>query len=115
MKNHSKFLFAIAVTALACALVPKPAFAADTGKLTVNRSAKFGTKMVLDVYLDGKRVGQLVRGRSYTTSLPAGTHVVKVQASPRKAMNEASKQVTIAAGKDTSLTASWDGQQLSLQ
>jgi len=108
-------LLAVVVTSLACALLPSPAFAAGTGKLTVNLSAKFGTKMVLDVYLDGKRVGQLVRGRSYTASLPAGTHEVKVQASPQKPTSGASKKVTIEAGKDTTLTASWDGQQLSLQ
>jgi len=114
MKNHSKF-FLIIVTALACALIPSPAFAADTGKLTVKRSAKFGKSLVLDVYLDGKRVGQLTLGHSYTTELPAGTHDVKVHVAPQKPLHEASKQVTIQAGKDTTVTASWDGQQLSLE
>jgi hypothetical protein len=71
--------------------------------------------MVLDVYVDGKRVGSLTRGNSYTASLPSGAHDVKVQTSVQKPINEASKQVTIAAGKDTTLTASWDGQKLSLQ
>jgi len=115
MKNHSKFFLAIIVTALACALIPSPAFAADTGKLTVKRSAKFGKSLVLDVYLDGKRVGQLTLGHSYTTELPAGTHDVKVHVAPQKPLHEASKQVTIQAGKDTTVTASWDGQQLSLE
>jgi hypothetical protein len=114
MKN-SKLIITLIITAFACVLVPSPAFAADTGKLTVKRSAKFGKKMILDVYLDGKRVGQLQRGNAYTTSLPAGKHEVKVQASAQKPMNQASKQVTIEAGKDITLTASWDGQQLALQ
>ena len=109
-----KRLLTVFVIALACLVVPSPAFAADTGKLTVKRSAKFG-KSLLDVYLDGKRVGQLQRDRAYTTSLPAGTHEVKVQASTQRPMNQASKQVTIEAGKDTTVTASWDGQQLALR
>lgn len=100
-------------TAFAAALIPSPALAADTGKLIVKRSAKMGKYMVVNVYVDGKRVGQLQRGSSYTTSLPAGTHQVKVRTSA--AMNEPTKQVTIEAGKDTTVTASWDAQQLSLE
>jgi hypothetical protein len=115
MKNNLKFILAIIATALACVLVPHPASAADTGKLTVMRSATFGKKLVLDVYLDGKRVGQLQRGKSYTTSLPAGTHEVKVQASAQKPMNKATKEVRIEAGKDSTVTASWEGQQLVLR
>ena len=115
MKNNLKLILTIIVTALACVLVPSPASAADTGKLTVMRSATFGKKLVLDVYLDGKRVAQLQRGKSYTTSLPAGTHEVKVQASAQKPMNKATKQVTIEAGKDSTVTASWEGQQLVLR
>jgi len=111
---NSKLLAAI-VTALACLLVPSPASAADTGKLTVKRSATFGKKLVLDVYVDGKRAGELQRGTSYTTSLPVGTHEVKVQASAEKPINKATRHVTIEAGKEATLTASWDGQQLVLQ
>ena len=115
MKTHLKLFLAIVVTGLACVLVLSPVAAADTGKLTVMRSATFGKKLVLDVYLDGKRVGQLQRGKSYTASLSAGTHEVKVQASAEKPINKATKQVTIEAGKDSTLTASWDGQQLVLR
>jgi hypothetical protein len=113
--KESKLLISLVVAAFAYILVSSPAFAADTGKLTVKRSAEFGKSLVLDVYLDGKRVGQLQRDRAYTTSLPAGTHEVKVQASTQKPINEASKQVAIQAGKDTTLTASWDGQRLALR
>ena len=115
MKNNLKLILTIIVTALAYVLVQSPASAADTGKLTVMRSAGFGMRVVLDVYLDGKRVGQLQRGNSYTTSLPAGTHEVKVQASTQKPMNKATKQVTIEAGKDSTVTAFWDGQQIVLR
>jgi hypothetical protein len=100
---------------LAGVLVPNPGSATDAGKLTVMRSPTFGKKLVLDVYLDGKRVGQLQRGKSYSTSLPAGTHEVKVQASAEKPINNATKQVTIEAGKDSTVTASWDGQRLVLR
>lgn len=113
--RNSKLPLTVIVIALGCLLVPSPASAADTGTLTVKRSATFGKKLVLDVYLDGKRVGQLQRGKSYTTSLPAGTHEVKVQASAEKPMNKATKKVTIETGKDTTVTASWEGQQLVLQ
>jgi len=115
MKTNLKLIVTIIGTALACVLVPTPGSAAETGKLTVMRSATFGKKLVLDVYLDGKRVGELQRGKSYTTSLPAGTHEVKVQASAEKPINKATKQVTIEAGKDSTVTATWDGQQLVLR
>ena len=115
MENHLKVIFTVVLTTLACVLVPCPAFAADTGKLTVMRSATFGKKLVLDIYLDGKRVAQLQRGKSYSTSLPVGTHEVKVLASAEKPINKATKQVTIEAGKDSTVTASWEGQQLVLR
>ena len=115
MKNRLKRLLSIVVTGLFCVLVPSLVSAADTGKLTVMRSATFGKKLILDVYIDGKRVGQLQRGKSYTTSLWSGTHEVKVQASAEKPINKVTKQVTIEAGKDTTVTASWEGQQLVLR
>jgi hypothetical protein len=115
MKNNLKLILTIFGTAFACVLVPSPGSAADTGKLTVMRSPTFGKKLVLDVYVDGKRVAQLQRDRSYTTSLPAGTHEVKVQASVEKPINKATKQVTIEARKDSTVTASWEGQQLVLR
>jgi hypothetical protein len=100
MKNNLKLILTIIVTALACVLVPSPASAAESGHLTVKRSAKFGAKTVLDVFVDGKRVRHLVRGENYTTSLPVGTHeVVKVRASMHKVMSDATKQVTVEAGK----------------
>ena len=115
MKNNLKLILIIIVTAFACVLVRSPASAADTGKLTVMRSATFGKRVVLNVYLDGKRVGQLQRGKSYTTSLPAGTHEVKVQASSQKPVNKVTKQITIEAGKDSTVTAFWEGQQIVLR
>jgi hypothetical protein len=117
MKIPSKLVLSVIVTALACLLVPSPAFAADTGELTIKRSPKFGAHSVLDVFVDGNRVDQLHRGKSYTASLPAGTHEVKVHSSVKKAMsqNQATKQVTVEAGKTTTLTASWDGGQLVLR
>lgn len=114
MKIPSKLVLSVIVTAFACLLVPSPASAADTGQLTVKRSPKFGASAVLDVFVDGKRVGQVQRGKSYTGSLPAGTHEVSVQASKEKT-SEATKQVTVEAGKTTTLTASREGGQIVLQ
>ena len=111
----SRLLLTVIAVVLACVLVPSPASAAESGHLTVRRSAKFGAKTVLDVFVDGKRVRHLVRGETYTTSLPVGTHDVKVQTSTQKHINQATKQVTIEAGKDATVTASWEGQQLVLQ
>ena len=56
-------------------------------------------------------VGQLQRCAAFSTSLPAATHEVKVQASAQKPMNEANKQVTIGAGKNTTMTASLDASE----
>jgi hypothetical protein len=115
MKYTLKLLLTVIVTALACLLVPSSGCAADSGQLTVKRSANFGAKTGLYVFVDGKRVRSLSRGESYTTSLPVGTHQVKVQASLRKLRNEAAAQVTVEAGKAYRLTASWEGEQLVLK
>ena len=114
MKIQSKLLLSVIVTALACFLIPSPASAADTGQLTVKRSPKFGALAVPDVFVDGKKVAQLQRGKPYTASLPAGAHQVKVQASKEKT-SQATKQVTVEAGKTTTLTASREGGQITLQ
>jgi hypothetical protein len=115
MKYTLKLLLTVIVTALACFLVPSSGSAADSGQLTVKRSPNFGAKTGLYVFVDGKRVRSLARGESYTTSLPVGTHQVKVQASLRKLRNEAAAQVTVEAGKAYRLTASWEGEQLVLK
>jgi hypothetical protein len=42
-------------------------------------------------------------------------HEVKVEASAEKPINKATKQVTIQAGKSSTVTASWEGQRLVLR
>ena len=115
MKYALKPVPTIIVSALACFLVSSPASAADSGQLTVKRSPNFGTKTGLYVFVAGKRVRSLARGETYTTSLPVGTHEVKVQASLRKLKNEATTQITVEAGKSYELTASWNSEQLVLK
>ena len=115
MKRNRKFILTVIGAALVCIFNAISGSAAETGKLTVMRSPTFGKKLVLDVYLDGKRVSQLEHGRSYTVSLSPGTHQVKVHASAEKPINTATGQVTIEAGKESTVTASWDGQRLVLR
>src|SRR4029450_1725123 len=52
--------------------------ARPAGRLIVRRPANFGWNLAFNLAIDGRPVGNVVRGRHYQTWLPAGRHVLTV-------------------------------------
>jgi len=58
------------------------AVAQPGGRLIVLRAPNFGWNLALNLKIDGKTAANLVQGRRYDDSLPAGRHIVTVSAVP---------------------------------
>lgn len=84
MKNTLIFRFAFILTLTAGLLAWAPTMhAAGEGRLVVKRSPKLGNNIIVDMMIDGKKAGSLTYGRSFVTTLPAGSHVLSVLPTPR--------------------------------
>jgi tetratricopeptide (TPR) repeat protein len=65
-----------------------PALSADAaaaqpgGRLVVLRAPSFGWNLAVNLKIDGKTAGNIVQGRRYDESLPAGRHMLTVSAVP---------------------------------
>jgi hypothetical protein len=118
MKMFSKpLLGALVVAALASLFLPHSALSAQagSGQLRLKRSAHFGANLFLDVWIDGKKVQRLGRGHDYTGSLSPGRHEIRAEVSKRLGGNTATTNLMVEAGKSYLLTATWNGQQLTLK
>ena len=58
------------------------AAARSGGRLIVLRAPNFGWNLVLNLQIDGRTVANVVQGRRYDYSVPAGRHVLTVSAVP---------------------------------
>jgi hypothetical protein len=58
------------------------AAARSGGRLIVLRAPNFGWNLVLNLQIDGRTVANVVQGRRYDHSVPAGRHVLTVSAVP---------------------------------
>src|SRR5881227_4428361 len=52
------------------------------GRLIVLRAPNFGWNLALNLQIDGRTAANLVQGRRYDHSLPAGRHVLTVSSVP---------------------------------
>ena len=84
MKNPLMFrlVFGLSLTAALLAWSPST-HAAGEGRLIIKRSPKLGTNIIVDMMIDGKKAGSLTYGRTFQTTLPAGSHVLSVLPTPR--------------------------------
>ena len=87
----------------------------STAHLTVQRGAKFGTRSILSVMVDGARVASVTEGQSYNGTLTPGQHVISVSASGPERFTAPTKTIMAEAGQTYTLTAVWQGKQLVLQ
>jgi hypothetical protein len=79
------------------------------GRLTIDRAPNFGWNLGFNLQIDGRPVTTLVQGRSYSTWLPAGPHVLTVHKVPGVGYNEpTSTTVNIQPGADHLYVAMWD-------
>jgi predicted small secreted protein len=128
MKKFNYLGFSLLAVALVCATLtgcetsnttsgsaataaPNP----NGGRLVINRAANLGTDLTLYVSIDGKQVGQLPEGQSYSGSMSPGPHVVSCIVQPnRQALNPTQKRVSVAKGQTYTFTAMWKAEKLVL-
>jgi hypothetical protein len=86
------------------------------GRLTIDRAANFGWNLGVNVQIDGRPVGALAQGRSYSTWLSAGPHVLTVYKVPALGFTApTSTTVNIQPGAEHLYVAMWDSNLVYLQ
>jgi hypothetical protein len=109
------FAFAGCQTSNSAAGTSMAATSKNAGHLTVRRAAKFGSRMALNVSIDGAQVALLGQGQSYNGTLSAGEHVISVNVTPSQARGgTATKRLTVEAGQTYSFTATWTNGRVAL-
>jgi hypothetical protein len=79
------------------------------GRLTIDRVPNFGWNLGFNLQIDGRSATTLVQGRSYSTWLSAGPHVLTVLKVPAVGYTEpTSTTVNIEPGADHLYVAVWD-------
>ena len=90
-------------------------FAAQGGRLMVNRVANFGDRVSLSVSVDGKEVARLVEGHSYDGFVAPGRHLISATVVPNLVYSPVwQKQINVQSGQTYSFTAVWQGQTMVL-
>ena len=86
------------------------------GHLVVSRSPNFGWNLAFNLEIDGRSVGDVVRGRQYHGWLPAGQHVLTVRKVPYVGyVAPSSTTVNIQPGGEHLYQAVWDSNLVYLQ
>ena len=88
---------------------------ADSGRLVIRRVANIGTIAVVNISVDGKRVGSISRSQTYNAPLSAGPHVVTATlTSSNTEVPPIQKSINVQSGQTYNFTASWKRGALSL-
>ena len=100
-------------TAADGAVAPK---AKGIARLIVQRTPNFGTNLVVQLSIDGKRVANIPRNQHYGGILSPGRHTLKVLAIPNtQSRRPASIRIAVQPGKSYVYTAMWDRDRLILR
>jgi hypothetical protein len=95
---------------------PTPAGGRTPARLIVQRSANFGTNLVVRLVVDGKRVADIPRNQHYGGLLPPGRHTIVVLSLPNIEFRRPTSIVlTAKPGKVYIFTAAWDSDRLVLR
>jgi hypothetical protein len=79
------------------------------GRLIVERTPNFGWNLAFSLIIDGRSVGAIAQGHSYSTWLSAGPHVLTVHKVPAVGFTEpTSTTVNIQPGAEHLYIAMWD-------
>jgi hypothetical protein len=79
------------------------------GRLIVDRAPNFGWDLGFNLQIDGRSVGSIVQGHSYSTVLPPGPHVLTVFKVPAGGFTQpTSTTVNIQPGAEHLYIAMWD-------
>jgi hypothetical protein len=91
-----------------CVISTGTAAAPSGGRLIVLRSPNFGWNLALNLQIDGKMAANLVQGRRYDHSIPAGRHVLTVSAVPSyNSYAPTSTVLNVRPGQTYVFTAVW--------
>jgi hypothetical protein len=86
------------------------------GMLTIDRAANFGWNLGFHLQIDGRPVTSVVQGRSFSTQLPPGPHVLTVFKVPATGYSEpTSVTVNIQPGTEHLYQAVWENNLVVLQ
>jgi len=86
------------------------------GRLTIDRAANFGWNLGFHLQIDGRSVTNVVLGRSYSTSLSPGPHLLTVYKVPAFGYVEpTSITVNIQPGAEHLYQAVWDSNLVYLE
>ena len=78
------------------------------GRLIVLRAPNFGWNLALNLQIDGRTAANLVQGRRYDHSLPAGRHVLTVSSVPSyNSYAPTSTVLNVRPGQTYVFTAAW--------
>jgi hypothetical protein len=84
------------------------AAAQSGGRLIVMRAPNFGWNLALNLQIDGRTAANLVQGRRYDHSVPAGRHVLTVSAVPSyNSYAPTSTVLNVRPGRTYVFTAIW--------
>lgn len=81
----------------------------DTARLSLRRSADFGTEIYLTLFIDGIQVTTLGQNEGYEATVRPGRHVLSVRTTPNpygKTVSS-SNDVTMKRGETYAFTAVW--------
>ena len=88
----------------------------NAGQLIIWRAANLGTRLTLNISIDGAQVASLVRGQSYKGSLSPGEHVISLTVAPRSSrFGTTTKHLTVHPGQSYGFTAMFSGRQVVLK
>jgi hypothetical protein len=90
---------------------------AESGRLIVYRASSFGSRLALQLKIDGRTVGSITQGQNYDGFIPAGHHELTVRAVPRGAVlrNQTSISLDVRPGHTYAFTAVWESDQIFLR
>jgi hypothetical protein len=113
-KNYSACRSFLILTFI-CSVSLGTAAAQPAGHLVVLRAPNFGWNLAFNLEIDGRPVGDIVRGRHYHGWLPAGQHVLTVRKVPYVGyVQPTSTVVNIQPGWTYVFTAMFDSQLIYL-
>lgn len=89
---------------------------AEGGRLIVYRGSSFGSRLGLQVKIDGRTVASITQGHNYDGFIPAGHHELAVLVVPRSALrNKTSISLDVRPGHTYAFTAVWESDQIFLR
>jgi hypothetical protein len=86
------------------------------GRLIVQRVPNFGTNLVAQLSIDGRKIADIPRDQHYEGFVSAGHHVLTIQALPNTEIRRpTSMGLTVRSGHTYIFTATWESDRVVLR